>query len=336
MQTSQLFKYSFLLLLSLSLDADNYISLNQKFMDADWSFLPGVPESFNENNSKEMELGLIFKNIKTTLYTNEINLSLQRSSEPKDISLTSKKNGLDLGFVLQNKNYLYLLASKQNADQQLFNCYEFSEFFIVGSCDSSNLQITSINPKYESLGDNLVSIDASTKSYGIGYKKHFNNFWVESTIIEFVKTTYNYGWLSPLEDIQSPFLLSLKVGNITLGDALNNTLQRLPQRKEWNTSQLNLKLKQKFISNYNFSLITEYDLVLLEFSGYKKFTKIPEYNFRLRAGIEFYTQNLSLLIYGDSYLKNLIGFEPITFNQRTEHYFDKPYGELGLKIHFKF
>ena len=206
MQTSQLFKYSFLFLLSLSVNAnDNYISFDKKFMVADWSFLPEVPASFNDNNSKEIELGLSFKNIKTTLYTNEIDLTLQRSSEPKDVSLLTIKDGLELGYIFQNDDYLYVLASKQNADQQLFNCYEFSTF-ILGNCDSANLQISSVNPKYDSLGDNIVSIDASTKSYGIGYKRYFNNFWVESTAIEFVKTSYKYNWLSPLEDIQSPFL----------------------------------------------------------------------------------------------------------------------------------
>ena len=336
MQTSQLFKYSFLFLLSLSVNAnDNYISFDQKFMDADWSFLPEVPPSFDENSSKEVELGLGFKNIKTTLYTKEIDLTLQRSSEPKDVSLLAMKDGIELGYIFQNNDYLYVLASKQNADQQLFNCYEFSTF-ILGNCDSANLQISSVNPKYDSLGDNIVRIDAATKSYGIGYKKYFNNFWVESTAIEFVKTSYKYNWLSPLEDIQSPFLLNLTIDGVALGDALNNTLQRFPQREEWNTSQLNLGLKQKFISIYNFNLIAEYDLVLLQFSDYREYKNTPEYNFRLRAGIEFYAQNLSLLFYGDAYLNNLIGFEPITFNQRTEHYFDKPYGELGLKLQFKF
>ena len=121
-----------------------------------------------------------------------------------------------------------------------------------------------------------------------------------------------------------------------MGDALNNTLQRFPQREEWDTSQLNFGLKQKFFSIYNFNLIAEYDLVLLQFSDYREYKNTPEYNFRLRAGIEFYAQNLSLLFYGDAYLNNLIGFEPITFNQRTEHYFNKPYGELGLKFKLKF
>lgn len=336
MQTSQLFKYSFLFLLSVSVNAnDNYISIDQKFMDADWSFLPEVPSSFDENSSKEVELGLSFKNIKTRLYANEIDLTLQRSSEPKDVSLFAAKDGFELGYIFQNDNYLYTLASKQNADQQLFNCYTFSTF-ILGSCDTANLQISSVNPKYDSLGDNMVSIDALTKSHGIGYMKHFNNFWIESTAIEFVQTSYKYNWLSPLEDIQSPFLLNLTIDGVALGDALNNTFQRFPQREEWNTSQLNLGLKQKFISIYNFNLITEYDLVLLQFSDYREYKNTPEYNFRLRAGIEFYAQNLSLLFYGEAYLNNLIGFEPITFNQRTEHYFDKPYGELGLKFQFKF
>ena len=336
MQTSQLFKYSFLFLLSLSVNAnDNYISFDQKFMDADWSFLPEVPSSFDENSSKEVELGLSFKKIKTRLYANEIDLTLQRSSEPKDVSLLAMKDGIELGYIFQNDDYLYVLASKQYADQQLFNCYEFSTF-ILGSCDTANLQISSVNPKYDSLGDNIVSIDASTKSFGVGYMKHFNNFWIESTAIEFVQTSYKYYWLSPLEDIQSPFLLNLTIEGVTLGDALNNTLQRFPQREEWSSSQLNLGLKQKFISIYNFNLITEFDLVLLQFSDYREYKNTPEYNFRLRAGIEFYAQNLSLLFYGDAYLNNLIGFEPITFNQRTEHYFDKPYGELGLKFQFKF
>jgi len=336
MQTSQLFKYSFLFLLSLSVNAnDNFISFDQKFMDADWNFLPDVPPAFNENNSKKIELGIKFKNIKTTLYTNKIDLTLQRLSEPKNISLFTNKNGFDLGYVLKNEDYLYLLASKQSADSQLFNCYEFSTF-ILGSCDTANLQVSSVNPKYESLGDNIVSINASTKSHGIGYEKYFNNFWVESTAIEFIKTSYKYNWLSPLEDIRSPFLLNLIIEGVTFGDALNNTLERFPQRNEWESLQLKLRIKQKFVLIDSFNFIAEYDLVLLEFSDYREYKDTPEFNFRLRAGIEFYLGSINLLLYGDAYVNNLIGFEPITFNQRTEHYFDKSYGELGLKFLFKF
>ena len=66
MQTSQLFKYSFLFLLSLSVNAnDNFISFDQKFMDADWNFLPDVPITFNQRTEHYFdkpygELGLKF------------------------------------------------------------------------------------------------------------------------------------------------------------------------------------------------------------------------------------------------------------------------------------
>jgi hypothetical protein len=304
-------------------------------MDNDWGFLPEAPASFNESNSKEIGLGLSFKNIKTTLYTSELDLTLQRSSEPKDVSLNAKKKGFDLGYVLKNGDYLYLFTSKQHADPQSFNCYEFSGF-VIGSCVAANLQVSSTNSLYESLGNNIISINALTKNYGVGYQKYFNNFWVKSTLIELTNTSYSYDWLSPLEDIQSPFLLNLKVDDITLGDALNSTFDRMPQRNEWESLQLKLGIKQKFVLIDSFNFIAEYDLVLLEFSDYREYKDTPEFNFRLRAGIEFYLGSMNLLLYGDAYVNNLIGFEPITFNQRTEHYFNKPYGELGLKFQFKF
>ena len=79
-------------------------------MDADWNFLPEVPTSFDENSSKEVELGLSFKNIKTKLYTNQIDLTLERSNEPKDVLLHAMKDGLELGYIFQNDIYFYLLG----------------------------------------------------------------------------------------------------------------------------------------------------------------------------------------------------------------------------------
>ena len=336
MQTSQLFKYSFLFLLSLSVNAnDNYISFDQKFMDADWDFLPDVPTSFNENYSEEIHLGLKFKNIKASFYSNEIELILKRPTEPKDVSLFAQKEGLNLGYVLKDTNYFYLIKSKQTADSQTFDCFEFSTF-ILGSCDSANLRIGSNNPKYDVLEENIIGLSGSTKTSGIGYKKYLDNFWLESVIFEIVNTEYSYDWLSPLEDIESPFLLNLSIDGIRLGDALNSIVARLPQRDMWETLQLNIGLRQEFVSFYNFSLIAEYDFVILEFSQYREYESVPDINFKIRGGIEFFGNNVSLMIYGDAYLNNLIGFEPITFNQRTEHYFDQSYGELGIAIKLNF
>ena len=37
-------------------------------------------------------------------------------------------------------------------------------------------------------------------------------------------------------------------------------------------------------------------------------------------------------VFADAYKNNLLGFEAITFNQRTEHYFNRVYAEIGLRL----
>ena len=47
-------------------------------------------------------------------------------------------------------------------------------------------------------------------------------------------------------------------------------------------------------------------------------------------------KNLEIKIFADYYHNNLIGFQQISFNQRTEQYFDDPFGEAELSINYKF
>ena len=325
-----------LILLSLPLFSENtYILFDKKFMDAEWNFLPDVPASFDENSSEAIEIGYSYKKLKTNIFQNKINLSLNRNSEPKDVNLDTKKEGFMIGYTLDEDNLIYFFNSIQKANPQVFSCYEFSGI-ILGGCENASFSITSSNDKYQQLGSNIISIKGEADTYGVGFKKYWNNFWIYSTKFEFQETGYNYDWLSPIEDIKSPFLLSLVINGNILGDAIDLALRKLPQTDEWVSQQINLGLKQKFISTYNFNVIAEYDLVLLNFKNYHQLYKTPKVNFKLRAGIEFYAKNLSLLLYGDIYKNNLIGFEPITFNQRTEHYFDKPYGEIGISLKYNF
>jgi hypothetical protein len=304
-------------------------------MDADWDFLPEVPSSFEQNNSESIEAGFIYKKIQGKIYTNEIELNLERATEPKNVTLNAKKDGGSIGYNIDDKNLVYISYANQVADPQVFSCYEFSGI-ILGGCDNASFIISSSNPKYDNLGSNIISINGDTDTFSIGYTRYINNFWLNSLSFDITQTKYKYEWLSPIEDIQSPFLLNLTINGNNLGDAITDTLSRLPQRDEWKSYQFNLGLKQKFISIYNFNLIGEYDFVILNFENYQEYADTPKFNLKIRAGLEIDLKNISLTLYGDLYKNNLIGFEPITFNQRSEHYFDKAYGELGLILNINF
>ena len=329
-------KYILILITSIPLVANElYLNFEQKFMDADWDFLPEVPSSFEQNNSESIEAGFLYKKIQGKIYSNEIELNLERATEPKNVTLNAKKDGGSIGYNIDDKNLVYISYANQVADPQVFSCYEFSGF-ILGGCDNASFIISSSNPKYDNLGSNIISINGDTNTSSIGYTRFINNFWLNSISFDIAQTKYNYKWLSPIEDIQSPFLLNLTINGNNLGDAITDTLSRLPQRDKWESHQFNLGLKQKFISIYNFNLIGEYDFVILNFENYQEYADTPKFNLKIRAGLEIDLKNISLTLYGDLYKNNLIGFEPITFNQRSEHYFDKAYGELGLILNVNF
>jgi hypothetical protein len=329
-------KYILILITSFPLLANElYLNFEQKFMDADWNFLPEVPSSFEQNNSESIEAGFLYKKIQGIIYSNEIELNLERATEPKNVTLNAKKDGGSIGYNINNKNLVYISYANQVADPQVFSCYEFSGF-ILGGCDNASFIISSSNPKYDNLRSNIISINGDTDTFSIGYTRYINNFWLNSLSFDITQTKYKYEWLSPIEDIQSPFLLNLTINGNNLGDAITDTLSRLPQRDEWKSYQFNLGLKQKFISIYNFNLIGEYDFVILNFENYQEYVDTPKFNLKIRAGLEIDLKNISLTLYGDLYKNNLIGFEPITFNQRSEHYFDKAYGELGLILNINF
>ena len=329
-------KYIFIFIFTFPLLANEvYINFDQKFMDADWSFLPDVSSSFNKNSSETIETGFLFKKIKGSYFKNDIELSLERATEPKNITLNAKKEGGLIGYTIDDNNLVYISYSTQDANQQVFNCYEFSGF-ILGGCENATFIISSSNSKYDELGSNIISIDGDTDTFKFGFERYLDTFWLKSFSFEAAKTKYNYNWLSPIEDIRSPLLLNLSINENILGEAIEKTLDRLPQRDQWESLQISFGLKQKFISIYNFNVIGEYDLVVLDFNNYSAINKTPKYNFKIRAGVEIYLNNIILTFYGDVYKNNLIGFEPITFNQRTEHYFDKTYGELGLLLNISF
>lgn len=316
------------------LGSNSFIAYEQKFMNSDWQLIPDLPQAFNSSESKLSEVSLSFKGMQVEGLLASTDLSLTRFTEPKDVSLLANKKSYKAGYYFRS-NYLYLISSYQKADQQSFKCYTFNTI-TIGSCKDSDLQISSDNPLYSSLGNKIIQISGQSKTNGIGIQRYINDFWISSFSIEALSTEYNYTWLSSLEDITSPFLLNLTISGTRLGDALDSGFRRLPQRTEWSSHQLNIGINQKFYSIYNFNLIAEYDLVFIEFSDYQQYKDTPNINLKFRAGIEFISEDLSMLFYGDAYVNNLIGFEPITFNQRTEHYFDQPYGELGIRLKYTF
>ena len=326
----------FFLLVCLQINAnDNYLRMETKLMKSSWDFLPEIPPSFKEKDSIAIEGRYNFDNFFIQGYFSELNLNLERSSEPKIVELDAEKKSITFGYIYNDDHTFSFTSSRQTASNQFFNCITFAST-TLGSCNQANFNVSSTKPEYDQLNDNVIKISGFNSIKSLDYKKAYKDSWLNSISFSFKRTKYNYDWMTPLEDITSPLFLNINLNGNSLGNILESGFKALPQRTPWYSNQLNFQVTKSFDLNKNLNLISELDIVAIDLKDYEEFELKPETNLKLRVGLEREFKNMNLLLFADYYKNNLIGFESITFNRRTESYFDKPYGELGLSLKVKF
>ena len=206
----------------------------------------------------------------------------------------------------------------------------------MGNCTDSDIQISSTQSKYDRLDGSLIAISADTKTLGLNITQELDSSWLDAFSFGLASTKHEYDWLTPIEDIESPFILELMINGNRLGDVIESTLNQLPQQESWKLHQINVQAINSFPLGLHYEFFYALDLVFLDFKNYHSIRKPPRSNAKLNMGIRRQYEAFSIEFFGNLYSHNLIGFEPITFNQRTEHYFDKNYGELGVKFNLRF
>ncbi len=326
----------FFLLTCLQINAnDNYLRIETKLMKSSWDFLPEIPPSFKEKDSIAFEGRYKFDSFFVQGYFSDFNLNLKRTSEPKIVELDAEKKLITFGYVYNDFHIFSFSYSKQTASDQFFNCITFAST-TLGLCNQTNFQVSSAKPKYDQLNDNIIKISGFNSIKSINYKRQISGLWINSISFGLGQTKYNYDWMTPLEEITSPLFLNINLNGNSLGSILESGFKTLPQRTPWYSNQLSFQVTQSFDLNKNLNLISELDIVAIDLKDYEESEIKPKTNLKLRFGLEREFKYINVLLFADYYKNNLIGFESITFNRRTESYFDKPYGELGLSLKVKF
>ena len=319
----------------LSAATEYKFATEYRAMDESWPLLPNVPDSFQSASDLNVDLEIDFGRFGFEIGQANLDLELIRSVEPIDVSLSGKKDTLSLFYKLSDYQKITLHGSRQGADQQRFECYDFIGI-TIGSCEASDIQISSSKVKYDNLDGDLVAIAAETKTVGLSFFQATDLKWLDSFSVGIFSTTHEYDWLTPVEDLRSPFILGLVINGKTLGDAITETFKKFPQRDMWRLNQLNFS-GRKAISIYGpVEVFVDADFAYLHHSNYRAVESAPNYNVKIRAGLRYESRPLLVELYGNYYHHNFIGFEPITFNQRTEHRFDDPYGNVGARVQFRF
>ena len=193
--------------------AEYTLSIDYRTMDESWPVLPTVPSSFQSARDINLSAGTEFSRFGFEIGRSNLDLELARAVEPKDVSLAGQKDTVSLFYKLSDHQKITFHGSRQDADEQRFECYDFSGI-TIGSCESGDIQIGSTNAKYDALEGDLVAISADTRTHGIGFSQTTNSKWIDSFSVGVFSTTHEYDWLTPVEDLASPFILGLSLIHI--------------------------------------------------------------------------------------------------------------------------
>ena len=314
---------------------DYSVSVEHRAMDNGWSFLPAAPASFQSVSDSKLTVTAEFENFRLVVGRSDFDMQLQRSVEPKDVSLSATEDFFSIFYKVSDDKKLGLSVIRQLADQQRFECYDFSGI-TLGPCQSGAIQLDGTNDKYDVLEGDLVGISAETISIGLSFQQQLDWVWLDDFTVGVFSTTHDYDWLTPIEDLASPFILGLKFNGKTLGDAITESFDKFPQRDSWRLHQVNISASKALPIYREIEVFSKADVVYLHYSNYRAIIEAPNYDIKLKVGLRLATRSFLYEVYGNYYQHNLIGFEPITFNQKTEHYFNRPYGNVGIKLEWRF
>jgi len=313
-----------------------YLKLNNSQANKDWSFLPEIPSSFDTSSQTNYEFLFVKREFGLLVARSEFELNVARASEPKKVTLSAEKNKYEVFYFLSPQSALSLAIKDQVADRQFIDCYSFGSM-VIGTCDSSDLIISNSNPQYSDLNGSILLIDGSNESMALTYNFALDTSLADEIGLGLEQTKNQYFWITPLEGITSSFILNLNVGGSSLGSAIETTLKSLPQRTSWTTNQINMTIKKEFKLAYDpFSFFYEISALYIDHGDYESATSLPNSNFKLTSGIKLKYDAFDFAIYGNFFQNNLLGFEPIAVNQRTENYFTQNFGSLGLEIKYNF
>jgi hypothetical protein len=179
-------------------------------------------------------------------------------------------------------------------------------------------------------------IDGLTESWELAFTKAISSYLLDEIRVGLQVTDHSFDWLTPLDSISSPFILNLNIDGSSLGSLINSTLSNLPQQNPWSTYQVNLDILKDIKLSKSISLFYKISFKAFEFENYYDERAAPKNNFGLKSGIKLNIGSFTSSIYGEFYQNNLIGFEPIIFNQRTQSYFDQNFGLIGINLEYQF
>ena len=312
------------------------------YMDNFSGSKPKVATISEYSASYQFENGL-----RLTLEQNTSHAEVVRPSIPKFIETDAETDFYSISFPFSSESRVYeieLFSTETIQDPTTIDCYEFGTIVIGGSCAQADVKL--IDPSiYQTTGERvyLPVLKTTGSSEGSGLNLRIKNkindsFNISHTISvsqEEIALTFDSAVLNTTDS----FLRGIKVNGVATGDLLDQFRNELPQQTPWTENIFKYSFNSTYGLSKRLALSGRFTFLKVSRDDYLKNPSKKDFNsnFLIDLGFFFELQK-NVLFYSRLSLSSqyLLGITPISYNRRTNHLFDHPYGQLYVGTLIKF
>ena len=305
-------------------------------------------------------------NLKLTSQVTESSAQVERQTLPKSLTTDTDSSYFSLSYELfsnsRNTYELELYAEEEDQDPLTIDCYEFGSLIVGGSCSEARISFLDADI-YKTTGELVhlpVLVDrrqrqmcirdrhlpvlvfkGDTKAYGLTLRIKgisSNNFNINHSI-SYKRAEITSKYTSAILNTTDPTLRGVKIGGQTTGEMLDQFKNELPQTTPWTENIFKYSLNSTLGLSKRIALVSRIGFVKVSRSDYQENPDKEDYetNYLLDVGL-FYSITDRFTLYSRASLSSnyLVGLNSLSYNRRSNHLFDHPYGQLyiGTLIQF--
>ena len=303
---------------------------------------------------KSAELSSLFLSYKfnnTLKLTSQITKSsaqVERQTIPKSLTTDTDSSFFSLSYELFSNPYniyeMELFFEEENQDPLTIDCYEFESLVVGGSCPEARISFLDAEI-YKSTGElvhlPVLIFEGNTEAYGLVFRikgLSSNNFKVNHSI-SYKRSEVTAEYTSAILNTTDPTLRGVKMGGTTTGEMLDQFKNELPQTTPWKENVFKYSLNSTLGLSKRIALVSRIGFVKVSRSDYQENPDKEDFetNYLLDVGL-FYSISDKFTLYSRASLSSnyLVGLNSLSYNRRSNHLFDHPYGQLyiGTLIQF--
>lgn len=296
----------------------------------------------------EYSLSYKFNNgLKFSYEGNTSHAEVIRPSIPTSVKTDTDTDYYSISYPFSSDNKIYELevfSTETNQDPITIDCYAFGTVVIGGSCVEADIKLLD-SALYRSTGERrylpVLSTTGLSEGNGINLriKNKTNNTFNVSHTISISQEEISLSFESAILNTQDSFLRGIKVNGVATGDHLDQFKNELPQQKPWTENVLKYSFNATYALSKRLALSGRFTLLKVSRDDYLENPNKKDFDSNQLIDLGFFFElQKNVLFYSRLSLSSqyLLGITPISYNRRTNHLFDHPYGQLYVGTLIKF